>query len=117
VRLSAGLQLLQQAVGAAIEQWHGQGVRKQQQHQQEESAQLQKGLKQQVPAVVQHRLAVLAQQLEASAAAATYSSSGGEQTEVVDDTISYSTSAEHRSLIAAYCSSKAKLARQLLARL
>jgi flagellar hook-basal body complex protein FliE len=114
VRLSAGLQLLQQAVGAAAEQWHIHGVSNPQQ--QEELAQLQKGWKQQVPAVVQHRLQDLAQQLEVSAAAAT-DSSGDEQTDVVDDSMRYTTSAEHRSLIAAYCSSKAKLARQLLARL
>jgi hypothetical protein len=113
VRLSAGLQLLQQAVGAAIQQWHRQGFSN---LQQQESAQLQEGLKQQVPAVVQHRLQELAQQLEASAAAAA-DSSGDEQTEVVNGSIRYHTSAEHRSLIASYCSSKAKLARQLLAML
>lgn len=103
-RLSAGLQVLQRAVEAAVQQ--GCDASKQQQQ-----------LAASVPGVVRYRLQQLAQQLEASVKAQGSSSGGQEQTEVDEASISYSTSAEHRSLIAAYCSSKAQLSRHLLQRL
>lgn len=123
VRLSAGIQVLQGAVGAAVQQWCSQADSSQQSQQEQHMGQLIRELKGGVPAVVRYRLQQLARELGASAAAAaaegnsSNSSGKDEQTEAVDDFISYSTSAEHRSLIDAYCSSKAELAKQLLAKM
>jgi len=113
VRLSTGLQRLQGAVAAATVQWcaSSQATQQQQQHQ-EACKQYLEAL---VPAVLPYRLQQLAQQLQASAeTAADGAYSNEELVEVVDEHISYSASAEHCSLIAAYCSSKAQLAKELL---
>lgn len=114
-RLRAAVQMLHKAVSAAAEQWCAQmnGV-DQQQQQQAEAVQQELGAR--TSGVVRFRLQQLAQQLEEAATQASKSSSE-EQVEVVDEHISYRSSAEHRHLIAAYCSSKAQLARQLLAKL
>jgi hypothetical protein len=118
-RMAAAQELLQQAVAAAVGMWQNQSSEALQQPRGQEALQAL------VPAVLPYRLQQLAQQLEASAAAAAAAAAtavasastrgSGEQLEGEDGWISYRTAEAHRDLIKAYCSSKAQLARQLLA--
>lgn len=104
-RLTTGLQLLQSAVAAAASQAGADG---------KFNRQLQDSV---VPGVVRFRLQQLVQQLEQAAAeveAASVDVDGDEEVVDADLGIAYQASAQHRSLIADYCSSKAHLARRLL---
>jgi hypothetical protein len=118
IRLSAALQLLQTALGATVEQWMSRDDVQMQQKQQLDVSVSTQQLAAKVPAVVGYRLQQLLQQLEVAAcdAADVASNSSEEQLEVVDEHMSYRTSQEHRALIAAYCQSKALLARKLLSK-
>lgn len=108
-RMGRAVQLLQQAVLAAAAAVAGVG--------QPQQAVAVGHLQQLVSeALLPFRLQQLAEQLEAAAAAVDCQGAAGEPEVAGSAGISYSPSFEHRQLIAAYCSSKAQLARQLLPR-